>query len=572
MVTRFAIRCSVAVTERTRGAWCALRRSQHGGVIVGPPYLGRSFPVQLWRPHPAVSPKGIKILRPDDDDRLVELTRTEETLRATAHQQEAVAHLGQQALAGAPVSELIDAAVALVARVLEVDFSCVLELRAPSRTLVLRAGVGWREGSVGRTVLPATPDTHAGYVLRSPGAVVVEDLAAETRFGSAPLLDVHGVVSGLSVIIHGKERPFGILGAHSARRRAFTSHDVHFLQAAASVLATAIDRATAEEALRRSEEHFRSLIENALDIVTVVGEDGTFQYASPSVERLLGYRPGELLQRNAFQFVHPDDLPVVAEALARAIKDPAAAQMEAFRFRHRDGGWRVFQLRGDLPQALADVRRALAGEAFSSVVEVYGIVFEASYTPIRDRDGSVAGVIGVGTDITERRKAEEALRRSEESSRALVQHASYGIYRSSPEGRFLAVNPALVKMLGYESEVDLLAVDMARDVYLDPADRADVLSRFDHADVVQGAEVSWKRKDGKKILVRLSGRAVRQRDGSIESFETLAEDVTERRQLEEQLRQSQKMEAIGQLTGGIAHDFNNLLTIILANAELIARP
>src|SRR5437667_421863 len=530
MVTRFAIRCSVAVTERTRGAWCALRRSRHGGVIVGPPYLGRSFPVQLWRPHPAVSPKGIKILRPDDDDRLVELTRTEETLRATARQQEAVAHLGQQALAGAPVSELIDAAVALVARVLEVDFSCVLELRAPSRTLVLRAGVGWREGSVGRTVVPATPDTHAGYVLRSPGAVVVEDLAAETRFGSAPLLDVHGVVSGLSVIIHGKERPFGILGAHSARRRAFTSHDVHFLQAAASVLATAIDRATAEEALRRSEEHFRSLIENALDIVTVVGEDGTFQYASPSVERLLGYRPGELLQRNAFQFVHPDDLPVVAEALARAIKDPAAAQMEA-----------------------------------------YGIVFEASYTPIRDRDGSLAGVIGVGTDITERRKAEEALRRSEESSRALVQHATYGIYRSSPEGRFLAVNPALVKLLGYPSEDALLAVDMARDVYADPAERPQVIARFDHSDAVQGVDVTWKRWDGRKILVRLSGRAVRRRDGSIDCFETLAEDVTERRALEEQLRQSQKMEAIGQLTGGIAHDFNNLLTIILANAELIAR-
>src|SRR5207247_3569366 len=153
--------------------------------------------------------------------------------------------------------------------------------------------------------------------------------------------DVHGVVSGLSVIIHGKERPFGILGAHSARRRAFTSHAVPFLQAGASGPANAIDRGTGEEALRRSEEHFRSLIENALDIVTVVGEDGTFQYASPSVERLLGYRPGELLQRNAFQFVHPDDLPVVAEALARWIKDPAAAQMEAFGFRHRNDGWRA---------------------------------------------------------------------------------------------------------------------------------------------------------------------------------------------------------------------------------------
>jgi two-component system, cell cycle sensor histidine kinase and response regulator CckA len=601
-----------------------------------------------------VSPKGIRIVKPDDGDRIVELTRTEETLRATARQQEAVAHLGQQALAGAPVSELIDAVVSLVARVLEVDFSSVLELRPQSRTLLLRAGVGWREGSVGRTVVPAAADTHAGYVLRSPGAVVVEDLAAETRFGSAPLLDAHRVVSGLSVIIHGKERAFGILGAYTAGRRAFTSHDVHFLQAAASVLATAIDRAAAEEALRRSEEHFRSLIDNALDIVTVVGENGIFQYASPSVERLLGYRPSDLLQRNAFELVHPEDVPVVAEALARAIHEPGSAQMAEFRFRHRDGSWRVleavgqarvsaagsaylvvnsrdvterkrqeralrenkerlrtvidgaplvlfafdrhgtftlaegrgldalgvrpaqlvgqsvFQLYADLPQALADVHRALAGEAFSSVVEVYGLVFEASYTPSRAPDGTVAGVIGVGTDITERRRAEEALRRSEESSRALVQHATYGIYRSSPEGRFLAVNPALVKMLGYASDEDLLAVDMARDIYADGADRADVIARFEHEDV-QRLEVTWKRKDGKRILVRLSGRAVRRRDGSIDCFETLAEDVTERRALEEQLRQSQKMEAVGQLTGGIAHDFNNLLTIILANAELIAK-
>src|SRR2546425_5705705 len=192
-----------------------------------------------------------------------------------------------------------------------------------------------------RSVVPAAPGAHAGYVLRSPGGVVVEDLAAETRFGSAPLLDAHGVVSGLSVIIHGKDRPFGILGAHTARRHAFTSHDVHFLQAAASVLATAIDRASAEEALRRSEEHFRSLIENALDIVTVVGEDGMFRYASPSVERLLGYRPGDLLERNAFEFVHPDDVASVADALARAIQRPGTPQLAEVRFRHRDGSWRV---------------------------------------------------------------------------------------------------------------------------------------------------------------------------------------------------------------------------------------
>src|SRR6266496_2346574 len=150
-------------------------------------------------------------------------------------------------------------------------------------------------------------------------------------------------------------------------------------------------------------------------------------------------------------------------------------------------------------------------------------------------------------------RAEAALRRSEESHRALVHHASYAIYRSSVDGRFLTVNTALVRMLGYESEEQLLAVDLPADVYADPDERRRILALFEVEDVVEGIEVSWKRRDGEAILVRLSGRAVRRADGAIDCFETIAEDVTERRALEEQLRQSQKMEAIGQLTGGIAH-------------------
>ncbi len=465
----------------------------------------------------------------------------------------------------------------------------------------------------------------------------------------------HGVVSSLSVIVHGKARPFGILGAHTAVRRDFAIHDAHFLQAVANVLATAIDRTRTEDALRRSEEHFRSLIEHGSDIVTVVGENGVFRYASPSVERVLGYTPRDLLERSAFDYVHPDDISVVGEALARAIQHPGSPQAAQFRFRAHDGSWRVleavgqarvdpggstqlivnardvterrrqeralrenkerlrtviagaplvlfaldrhgvftvvegrgldalgvragvlvgrsaFELYADLPQALADVRRALAGETFSSVVEVFGVVFESWYSPVRDAAGAVTGVIGVGTDITERRRAEEALRRSEESHRALVQHAAHAIYRSSVDGRFLTVNPALIKMLGYESEPELLAVDLEAQVYADPEERRRILSRFDAGDVVEGVEVAWQRRGGDRILVRLSGRAVRRADGSIECFETIAEDVTERRALEEQLRQSQKMEAIGQLTGGIAHDFNNLLTIILANAQLLGK-
>ena len=191
---------------------------------------------------PLVSTNRFRLLRPDDD-RDARTSRTEEQLRATARQQEAVAHLGQQALAGTPVADLEQAAVAIVARILDVEFTSVLEFRPESRTLLLRAGVGWSEGSVGRAVVPADADSHAGYVLRSSGAVVVEDLASDTRFGSAPLLAQHGVASSLSVVVHGKERPFGVLGVHTARRREFTIHDTHFLQAVANVLATTVDRA-----------------------------------------------------------------------------------------------------------------------------------------------------------------------------------------------------------------------------------------------------------------------------------------------------------------------------------------
>src|SRR5438309_9442759 len=297
-----------------------------------------------------------RLLREDDSARDARLTLSEERLRA-ARQQEAVAQLGQQALAGAPVDELADAAVALAARALEVEFASLLELRPESRTLVLRAGVGWRAGAVGRTILPADADSHAGYVLRSTGQVVAQDLTSERRFASSPLLTSHGGVSSLSVLVHGKERQVGILGAHTPSRRDFTSRDTHFLQAIANVLATAIDRARTEAALRSSEEHFRSLIENASDIVTVVGENGVFRYASPSVERVLGYGPSDLLERSAFDYVHPEDIALVAEALARAIQRPGSPQAAQFRFRARDGSWRMLDAVG---QARAEPSGAAA--------------------------------------------------------------------------------------------------------------------------------------------------------------------------------------------------------------------
>src|SRR2546430_13948963 len=158
---------------------------------------------------PAMNAPRFRLLRPDGEARDARLSRTEATLQATARQQEAVAHLGQQALAGAPVRDLMDAAVGLAARVLEVEFGSVLEFRPESRTLVLRAGVGWGDGSP--VIIPADADSHAGYTLRAAGPVGVEDLGTDTRFARAALVTEGGVGGSPGVLLHGRDRPLRTL-------------------------------------------------------------------------------------------------------------------------------------------------------------------------------------------------------------------------------------------------------------------------------------------------------------------------------------------------------------------------
>jgi PAS domain S-box-containing protein len=174
----------------------------------------------------------------------------------------------------------------------------------------------------------------------------------------------------------------------------------------------------------------------------------------------------------------------------------------------------------------------------------------------------------VFANITVRRRTEEQLRQSESAYRELVERAPLGIYRSTQDDRFLAVNPALVAMLGYDHEDELLRLRVSRDVYLDPADRGRVKVRstsFGESAI----ETEWKRKDGTVMSVRLHVRPVRRDGGDVEYFVVMAEDTTEQRLLERQFRQSQRMESVGLLAGGVAHDFNNLLTVITGFTDLI---
>jgi PAS domain S-box-containing protein len=192
--------------------------------------------------------------------------------------------------------------------------------------------------------------------------------------------------------------------------------------------------------------------------------------------------------------------------------------------------------------------------------------------PLRDSSGAIIGTFGVSRDITPRKEAEEALRRSEETYHSLVQDATYGICRWTIDGPFTSANPALVEMLGYGSEDEILALDLTRSLWVDVNECQRVVAGVGRDGRLEGVEGHWKRKNGEEILVRMSGRAARIAqpvDGGRPAFEMIVEDITEHRALEEQLRQSQKMEAVGRLAGGLAHDFNNLLTAVLSSCDML---
>ena len=165
------------------------------------------------------------------------------------------------------------------------------------------------------------------------------------------------------------------------------------------------------------------------------------------------------------------------------------------------------------------------------------------------------------------RSAQEGLRRSETNFRSLVTNAPYGICRCDSQGALLSVNPALVSILGYDSAYELAGRNLAN-LYADSQEWFTLADHLKSLRKFEGLIAEWLCRDASTVTVRLSGRAIRGERNAI-FFDLFAENVTEQRKLEQQLRQAQKMEAVGRLAGGIAHDFNNLLMVISGYSEFL---
>src|ERR1700739_2149281 len=180
------------------------------------------------------------------------------------------------------------------------------------------------------------------------------------------------------------------------------------------------------------EELFHLISENAADMIAIVDMEGRRIFNSLSYQKVVGYSPEELQASSAFEQIHPDDRERVKSAAEDARRLGVGKTLE-YRLRHKNGTW---------------------------------LVLESTSSVIHNANGEPEKLVVVNRNITERKRAEEALRRSEADFRSVVEDAPYGIYRASITGRFLQVNPALQKMLGYEQTPDLLRMDLAADIFL----------------------------------------------------------------------------------------------------------
>ncbi len=289
-----------------------------------------------------------------------------------------------------------------------------------------------------------------------------------------------------------------------------------------------------EESLRRSEGRYRTMFDIALDVFYVLSKDGTFESLNPAFEAITGWSRSDWLGKPIEDILHPEDFP---EALGYF-------QLTLDGIPNRGFHLRVLCKSGDY----------LHGEFFT--------------VPLLE-DGRVVAVFGIARDITDRLRAEEALRESEARFRRLAENAPDVIFRFDlfPRRGFSYVSRSVVRMTGYQPEDFYADPDLPRKI-MHPEDLP-VFDETPREERCKPATWRWIHRDGSIVWTEHLQVPVSDEEGRLVAIEGIVRDVTERKELEEQLLRAQRLETAGRIAGQVAHDFNNLLGPLVAYPELI---
>jgi two-component system, cell cycle sensor histidine kinase and response regulator CckA len=305
------------------------------------------------------------------------------------------------------------------------------------------------------------------------------------------------------------------------------------------------ERKRAEEALKISRQRLTQIFDFLPDATFAIDKDGKVIAWNKAIEDMTGIKAEDIMGKGNYEYAIPfygNKRPVLIDLV---------------------GKWNE-----EIKQKYQYVKKEdefLFSETYDPLVKPGGFLWNKACR-LYDSNGEVIGAIESIRDITETKRAEEALRKSEEHYRSIFEDSRDAIYITTRDGKFIDANQSALDLFGYSRE-EMESVN-ALQLYVHPGDADRFQGEIEKKGFLRDYEVTFRKKDGTELDCLLNTSLRRANDGSILGYQGIIRDMTEQRKLEAQFRQSQKMEAIGTLAGGVAHDFNNLLTTIIGNADL----